>query len=293
MDPNPSRPRPPRRGAYVIPSFFTMANVFCGYFALTETFRAGQLLAFDLGAAALHFDTAAKAIGFAVLFDGLDGRIARLMGTSSSFGKELDSLADTITFGIAPAFLALAWGVRAVLPAAPETSLLGHLGAAGWVVSFLFVICGAARLARFNIQSNPLTSHPERIEHKYFVGLPIPAAAGLVAAIVHATAGSPMEEWHWVPFWLLLLLATSLLMVSTWRYYSFKELDLRRKRKFVVVIGVGAIFGLIWFYSQVVLLLIATGYALSGILAKLSPALRWSRGEARAEGQKIGARPQG
>src|SRR3970040_1096002 len=120
------RKRAPRRGAYLIPSFFTMANVFCGYFALMETFKAGQLALLDPSGAALAFDAAAKAIGFAVLFDGLDGRIARLMGTTSPFGKELDSLADTITFGIAPAFLAFSWGVWAVLPE-PGTSLTTHL----------------------------------------------------------------------------------------------------------------------------------------------------------------------
>lgn len=226
----------------------------------------------------MHFDFAAKAIGFAVLFDGLDGRIARLMGTSSPFGTELDSLADTITFGIAPAFLAFGWGVQTVLPEA-ATGVAAHLGAAGWLVSFLFVTCSAARLARFNIHSGPVNTG--RAEHKHFVGLPTPAAAGLVAAIVHATYGFPVEEWVWVPFWLLLLLATSFLMVSTWRYYSFKHWDLRRQQKFVAVIGVGAVVGLIWFYSQVVLLLIATSYVLSGIVVKLSHAIRRSRSETR------------
>lgn len=286
METSHARPKQLRRGAYLLPSFFTMANIFCGYYALTETFKAGQLVLLNLGAAALYFDAAAKAIGFAVLFDGMDGRVARLMGTSSSFGKELDSMADTITFGIAPAFLALAWGVRAVLPDT-EIGVMRDLGAAGWIVSFLFVICSAARLARFNIQSNPLTTRPERYEHKYFVGLPTPAAAGLVAAIVHVNSGNPMEDWLWVPFWLLVLVAVSLLMVSTWRYYSFKELDFRRKRKFVVVIGVGTVVGLIWFYSHAFLLLFATGYLMSGILAKLSQALRRSHVQARAEERKV------
>jgi CDP-diacylglycerol--serine O-phosphatidyltransferase len=282
MEAEASRKRAPRRGAYLIPSFFTMANVFCGYFALMETFKAGQILLTDPSGAALAFDAAAKAIGFAVLFDGLDGRIARLMGTTSRFGTELDSLADTITFGIAPAFLAFGWGVRAVLPEA-GTLLTHRLGEVGWLVSFLFVICSAARLARFNIQSSPLASHPEHFEHKHFVGLPTPAAAGLVAAIVHANYGYPVTDWLWVPFWLLSLLATSFLMVSTWRYYSFKHLDLRRQQKFVVVVGVGGIVGLIWFYSHVVLLLIATTYVLSGVVAKLSHAFRRGRHEVAAE----------
>ena len=287
MNPWPSRPKAPRRGAYLLPSFFTMANIFCGYFALTEAFRAGQLVALDPAAAAPFFDAAAKAIGFAVLFDGMDGRIARLMGTSSAFGMELDSLADTITFGIAPAFLALTWGVQAVLPA-PETGLVRNLGAAGWIVSFLFVICSVARLARFNIHSNaatPRPERPERPEHKHFVGLPTPAAAGMVAAIVHVYSGNPMKEWLWVPFWLLLVLAISLLMVSTWRYYSFKEVDLRRKRKFAVVLVAGVMVAGIWFYSEPVLLVIASAYLLSGVYSKLSHALRRGQAEAPAHAE--------
>lgn len=273
-----SRPEAPRRGAYVLPSFFTIANMFCGYYAVTETFRAGQFLPENLAAAALHFDAAAKAIGFAVLFDGLDGRMARLMKTASAFGKELDSLADTISFGVAPAFLALTWGVRAVLPLS-DPSLERNLTAAGWLVTFLFVITAAARLARFNIQSNPLTAHPERLEHKFFVGLPTPAAAGMVAAIIHVNSGNPVAEWLWVPFWLLLLTAISLLMISTWRYYSFKELDLRRKRKFAVVIVAGVIVAGIWFYSEPVLLVIASTYLLSGVYLKLTHAFQRGRVE--------------
>ena len=273
------------RGAYLVPSFFTMANIFCGYYALTEAFKAGLLTAQSMDAAAMHFDYAAMAIGFAVLFDGLDGRIARLMGTTSPFGKELDSLADTITFGIAPAFLAFSWGVRAVLPE-PATPLVTHLVSAGWLVSFLFVICSAARLARFNIQSTAGSTRPERSEHKHFVGLPTPAAAGLVAAIVHFSEGQPIPEILWVPFWVVLLLATAILMVSTWRYYSFKNLDLRKQRKFAVVIVLGSIVGLIWFYSQPVLLVIATSYILSGVIAKLAQSFRRRRAELPASDRK-------
>ena len=275
-----------RRGAYLLPSFFTMANIFCGYLALTEVFEAGQLISHNLAAAAGHFDIAAKAIGFAVLFDGLDGRVARLMGVSSSFGKELDSIADAITFGIAPAFLALTWGVQAVLPSL-EYPLFAHLAATGWLVSFLFVICTVARLARFNIQTGPSATHPLHPDHKYFVGLPAPASAGLVAAVVHATSGNPMRDWLWTPFWFLVLIAISLLMISTWRYHSFKEFDLRRRRKFVVVVFLGTVVGLTWFYSQVFLLLLATSYVFSGIVAKLFHALHRSRVEAPAEERRV------
>ena len=272
----------PRRGAYLLPSLFTVANIFCGYFALTESFKAGLLVAEDLAAAAMHFDMAAKAIGVAVVFDGMDGWIARQTGTSSAFGKELDSMADTITFGIAPAFLAFSWGVQAVLPVA-ETSLIRHLATAGWLISFLFILCSAARLARFNIQSNPTPSNPGRPGHKYFVGFPTPAAAGLVAAIVHVYSGNPINEMLWVPFWLVVLLGTALLMVSRWRYYSFKNIDLRQKRKFVVVVGVGGIVALIWFYSNVVLLLIAVTYLLTGVLGKLRHLVRQDRTEAHVQ----------
>ena len=285
MDSSQARPKQPRRGAYVLPSFFTVANVFCGFFALTETFRAGQLFATDLAAASGHFDAAARAIGFAVLFDGLDGRLARLMGTSSAFGKEFDSLADTISFGVAPAFLGLAWGVRAVLTA-PDAVLVQHLTAIGWLISFLFVISAAARLARFNLQSSVPATGTER---KFFVGLPTPAAAGLVAAIIHIYGGYPRAEWLWVPFWLLLLVAIALLMVSNWRYYSFKELGLRRKRKFAVVLSFGMIFAGIWFYSKPVLIAIASTYVLSGVYLKLSQALRRSPAEAPSPAEEQGA----
>lgn len=275
------RRRPARRGAYIIPSLFTIANVFCGYYALTEVSKAGLLLLSDLNLAAVHFDNAAKAIGFAVLFDGLDGRIARLMGTTSPFGQELDSLADTITFGIAPAFLAYSWGIHAVVgrPTALEPPLLES---AGWVITFLFVVCSAARLARFNTHSMAQAARPERPEHSKFVGMPTPASAGTVAAIVHFNYGMPMTSPLWVPFWLVLLLATSALMVSTWRYASFKSLDFRRRRGFFMVVLLGTLFALIWFYSHVVLLLIASSYWLSGVLGKLLQARRRRLGLAEA-----------
>ncbi|MCZ6753034.1 MAG: phosphatidylcholine/phosphatidylserine synthase [Acidobacteria bacterium] len=286
MPANRSHARAPRRGAYLLPSLFTVANIFCGYFALTESFKAGRLVAQDVAAAGTHFDMAAKAIGVAVLFDGMDGWIARQMGTSSAFGKELDSMADTITFGIAPAFLAFSWGVQAVLTV-PVTPLIENLTTAGWLISFLFVICSVSRLARFNIQGAPASSPASRPVHRHFVGLPTPASAGLVAAIVHVNSGNPMSGWLWVPFWLLVLLATSLLMVSRWRYYSFKSIDLQKKRKFVVVIGAGGVVALIWFYSHVVLLIIAVSYLLSGALGKVRHLLRRNPAEALAQKREV------
>lgn len=281
---NPRRGRPIRRGAYIIPSLFTIANVFCGYFAITEISKAGLLILGDLGLAAMHFDNAAKAIGFAVLFDGLDGRIARLMGTTSPFGQELDSLADTITFGIAPAFLAYSWGIHSVVGSATAAEP-PFLESAGWVVTFLFVVCSASRLARFNTHSTAQIARAERPEHSKFVGMPTPASAGLIASIVHFNYGFPMGTPMWVPFWLVLLLATSALMVSTWRYASFKGFDLGRRRGFMTVVMLGSLVALIWFYSHVVLLLIASAYWLSGVIAKLLQMRRKKLGIAEAGGE--------
>jgi CDP-diacylglycerol--serine O-phosphatidyltransferase len=279
------RTKAPRRGAYLLPSLFTVANIFCGFFAVTEALKGGGLMVTGMTAeAATHFDAAAKAIGFAVLFDGMDGRVARLMGTTSEFGREFDSLADITTFGIAPAVLAFAWGVQAVLPN-QENPIFAHLTSAAWLFCFVFVISSAARLARFNIQTGP--GAPRRVDHKNFVGLPTPAAAGLVAAVVHVSDGNPVGEWLWVPFWLVVLLGTSFLMVSTWRYHSFKDLDLKRKRRFAVVIGVACIGALIWFYSEIMLLLIAVGYVVSGVTLKLSHLFRRPRIEPHPEERKI------
>ena len=265
-------PRPVRRGAYLLPSLFTVANVFCGYFALMEALKASASTA----SPAPHLDAAAKAIGYAVLFDGFDGRIARMTGTSSAFGREFDSLADVITFGVAPAVLAFAWGVRWIDPQIPPMGalMIEHIHRAGWALCFLYIICGAARLARFNIQTDPVPANPGRPGRKYFVGLPIPAGAGLVAAVVHVGSGQPLVWWPLSLFWLALLLATSLLMVSRWRYYSFKDIDLRRRRRFFTVIVIAALVAAIWYYSEPVLLAIALIYVGSGILARVGGILR-------------------
>src|SRR5205085_6944407 len=133
-------------------------------------------------------------------------------------GREMDSLADVISFGIAPAFLAFTWGVQFVDPALGE-KFLSHLSNAGTFIAFLFLLCGAARLARFNIQKNPIPKNPGRPDRKYFVGLPIPAAAALVAAVVYGLGSDPLVWWPASVVWLALLLLLGFLMVSTWRYY--------------------------------------------------------------------------
>lgn len=258
-----------RKGAYVLPSLFTVGNMFCGYFAIMEAFKG----AVSVDVAAAHFDAAAKAIGFAVVFDGLDGRIARMTNTTSSFGREFDSLADVITFGIAPALLAFTWGIRWLDPMA-GAHILEQIQRAGWFLSFLFIMCGAARLARFNITSDPVPANPGRPGRKYFVGLPIPAGAGLVAAVVHAVNGEPLFWWAWAVMWLVLFAITALLMVSRMRYYSFKDVDLRRRRRFVTVIGIAMLVAGIWFYSEPVLLALALIYVGSGLVIRLGGILR-------------------
>src|SRR5207245_9031178 len=156
------------KGLYILPSLFTTANIAFGYYAILQ-------MTHGTVAEPWHFDNAAKAIGFAVLFDGLDGRIARITKTSSDFGRDVDSLADVITFGLAPALLAWMWGFR-LLPSLASAELHTKLLQLGAMSSFLFLIAGTSWLARFNITVNPQPSNPGRPGKKYFGGMPIPAS---------------------------------------------------------------------------------------------------------------------
>jgi len=256
---DPSRRQ--RKGMYILPSLFTTANLAFGYYAILQVIHGTVTEPW-------HFDNAAKAIGFAVLFDGLDGRIARMTRTSSDFGRELDSLADVITFGVAPALLAWMWGFRQ-LPAGPPDEMLSRLGQLGAIASFLFLMAGASRLARFNITVNPQPSNPGRAGKKYFVGMPIPAAAGVIAAMVHFLAGVPIASWWTAVTWLLMVVAVAYLMVSTWRFYSFKDIDLRSRRPFRLIILFGLLFAGIWFFSRPVLFGVALCYMFSGVIWRL------------------------
>jgi CDP-diacylglycerol--serine O-phosphatidyltransferase len=220
-----------------------------------------------------HFSFAAKAIGAAVFLDGLDGRIARLTNTTSEFGREMDSLADVISFGIAPAVLAFAWGVQFAAPALPEP-LRDHLSNAAYFIAFLFLICGAARLARFNIQKNPIPKNPGRPDRKYFVGLPIPAAAAMVASVVYASGGIPIEWWPLSVVWLAMLLLLGFLMVSTWRYYSFKGINLSRPHTPLIIVLLAGLIYAIWNYGQAVLVVLAAAYVSSGIVIRIGGILR-------------------
>jgi CDP-diacylglycerol---serine O-phosphatidyltransferase len=272
VDPR-SPDRRPRRAAYALPTLFTAGNIFLGYLSILRTFQGVMLAASGAPGAGGNFAVAAIAIGVAVFTDGLDGSIARLTGTTSDFGREMDSLADVVSFGLAPSVLAVAWGVQFIDPnLAP--AIRGPIFNAAYLVAFLFLLCGAARLARFNIQKNPVPKNPGRPDRKYFVGLPIPAAAGLVAAMVYATDGTPLV---WPPFviaWLALLLLLGFLMVSTWRYYSFKGISLNKAYSRLILILVGALIYSIANYSRAVLLAMALFYVGSGIVIRLGGMIR-------------------
>src|SRR6266404_3406530 len=178
-----------RKGMYILPSLFTAGNIAAGYFAIAQTFQASITGDFS------RFDWAAKAIGFAVFFDGLDGRIARMTNTTSEFGKQLDSLADVIAFGVGPAVLAYMWGFRMINAPTDNLDWQRKLIQLGAVVTFLFMVAGACRLARFNIQNDPRPKNPGRPGRKYFVGMPIPAGAGVIASVVHLAQGKPLQTW--------------------------------------------------------------------------------------------------
>jgi len=264
-----------RKGMYLLPSLFTAGNIALGYYAILQTLQGTV-------ADAWHFDNAAKAIGIAILFDGIDGRIARMTHTTSDFGRELDSLADVITFGVAPAVLAWMWGFR-WLPTSlnlnglldmAESDFRTKLIQTGVIASFVFLTAGASRLARFNISKNPQPSNPGRPGKKYFVGMPIPAGAGVIAAIVHFTRGNPVVWWGVAATWCALIVAVGFLMVSTWRFPSFKDIDLRHRHPFRGIVLIGAIIAGIFFNSEYVLFLLAITYMLSGVLLRFSYALR-------------------
>jgi CDP-diacylglycerol--serine O-phosphatidyltransferase len=274
------------KAAYALPTLFTAGNIFLGYLSILRTFQGALLVASDPANAAANFETSAKCIGIGMLLDGLDGRIARMTGTTSEFGRELDSLADIISFGIAPALLAYAWGVQ-FIDASAGAALADHLQRAGKLIAFLFLLCGAARLARFNIQKNPIPKNPGRPDRKYFVGLPIPAAAAAVAAVVYFFDSQPITTWQLSAAWIATLALLGFLMVSTWRYYSFKDINLRSPRSSLIVVILGALIVAVWNYSQIVMLLMAMAYVMSGIVIRVLGILRRLRPSVRKSGGQL------
>jgi CDP-diacylglycerol--serine O-phosphatidyltransferase len=258
--------KPARRGMYILPSLFTAGTIAAGFYAIIQSLQGSPIEPH-------HFDYAALAIGFAIPFDGLDGRIARMTNTASEFGRELDSLADVITFGVAPAILAYSWGFR-MLPAGMDLVLRQKLVEIGAVVCFLFLICGACRLARFNISSDAKPKNPGRPDRKYFVGMPIPAAAGVVVATVHFFGGTPVFNGIVACIWIFLIGLVGFLMVSTWRFWSGKEINLTGRHPFQLLVLIGAVVCIVVLFHHVILFALALGYMFSGLLARA--AYSWS-----------------
>jgi len=231
------------RGLFILPTLFTVGNLFCGYLSVWCSIRG-------------TFQTAAILIIAAAVLDMLDGRIARLTNSASRFGEEYDSLADLVSFGVAPAVLAYSWG-------------LADFHRLGWMASFLFVVCGSMRLARFNIQTRVT-------DKKYFIGLPIPAAAGTIASLVLATPERLVERF-WMAGLLILTVVLSYLMISTLRYRSFKDLDLKRQRPARILLVIALVFAVVGYRPAATLLAIALVFAASGPVAKAVSLIRERR----------------
>src|SRR5436190_5528481 len=252
-----------RRGIYLLPSIFTVGNMFCGYACVVHAMM-GQL------------ETAAPFIGIAIVLDMLDGRIARMTGTTSAFGLELDSLADVISFGLAPAVLAFAWG-------------LSELGRVGWAAGFIYVSAAAMRLARFNILSSTPT------DKRYFVGMPSPPAAGVAAATVYAWPFplthpvdlrqilSEPSSWQALAA-VFVVLVPAALMVSTIRFRSFKTINFGWGPSYLPLLFFTVLVAAIFGAPQITLLVLAYGYLASAFIGMAWGRLRGRRsGPAAAE----------
>ncbi len=221
------------RGIYLLPNLFTTGALFSGFYAIASAISG-------------HYETAAMLIFVSLVLDGLDGRVARLTNTQSDFGAEYDSMADMISFGAAPAIVMYLWS-------------LVTLGQAGLIAAFVHLAGGALRLARFNTQLGTA-------DKRYFQGLPSPAAAAILAGLVWVSEKYQyaIETLPWLV--LIITVTTGLLMVSNFRYYSFKDINFRGKVPFVVVIGVMLGFAITLSNPATILCLFFFGYALSGPL---------------------------
>ncbi len=236
------------RGIYLLPNLFTTGALFAGFYALIAAVKG-------------HFEAGAIAILVAIVLDGLDGRIARLTNTQSDFGAEYDSLADMVSFGVAPALLAYQWTLQ-------------EIGKFGFFIAFLYTAGAALRLARFNVQTTVQ-------DKRFFKGLPSPSAAALIATFLWFANDQGLHGHRGV-MWLVVLLTViaALLMVSNLRYYSFKDLDLRGRISFAVVFGVVLCFGLVSVDPPLMCMLVMLGYAGSGMVLTLQQ-LRTTRRERR------------
>jgi CDP-diacylglycerol--serine O-phosphatidyltransferase len=222
---------PRKRGIYLLPNILTTANLFCGFYAMLASMQG-------------VYELASVVLVVAMVLDSLDGRIARMTNTMSKFGAEFDSLADLVTFGVAPAILVYSWS-------------LSFYGKPGWLVAFLFCVCGALRLARFNIQIGI-------IESKVFNGLPIPGAASVVATgIMFYFYLGGEGKYHSIPI-LLAMVALALLMVSNVKYYSFKDLNFFSRKPFMSFVLIVIVMIIVAAWPQVTLFALAVSYSLSG-----------------------------
>ncbi len=222
-----------RKGIYILPNTLTLCGMFCGFFAILVSFKG-------------HYIYAAWAILIANIFDGLDGWVARLTNSTTKFGIELDSLSDLVAFGVAPAVLIYSWALQ-------------PFGRLGWGAAFLFVICGALRLARYNVQMGTA-------ESKAFTGLPIPGAGTVVASLVlfYNEIWGVIEGRNYVVLFLPFLLAV--LMVSTLRFHGLKELDFKKRKPFWLLVVIGSAFVLIFMYPEIVIFIFAITYVVWGII---------------------------
>ena len=262
------RPRLPR-SFHVLPNLFTVGNLFAGYFSIGASLRG-------------DFDTAAVAIILGAVLDALDGAVARLVRSHSVFGIQLDSLADVVTFGIAPALLAYSWGIAGLGDVAvPFVQDLKNLG---WIASFAFVTCGALRLARYNVSSQgPVAPETSRVHPPHFTGMPIPTGAGTVAVTVHYFK-DPIQSWTLGTVWIGLVFLLALLMVSTIPFVSLRHFLHRHRRGQLVVGAAALLLAAAWFYSEIVLLALLLLYLTYSGWYNLVPAVRrWEDRPVEAE----------
>jgi len=239
-----------RRGLFLLPSLFTVGNLFCGY----------ACIVFAMGG---ELEMAAPFIGFAFILDSLDGRIARLTGSSSAFGIEFDSLADVISFGAAPAVLAFEWGLKGQ-------------GKIGWAAGFIFMSAGAVRLARFNVLT---TAHPT--DKRYFIGMPIPAAASVIAATIYAFPDLPDGHMQAAAA-VAVMLVPAALMVSLVKFRSFKNINLGWGRSYLPLLFFIVLIALVAERPRITLLVMAYAYLCSGLVEWLINRLR-----ARRDGRSV------
>jgi CDP-diacylglycerol--serine O-phosphatidyltransferase len=264
-----SQPSLVRTPQFLLPNLITAARIVCGFVAVVFAFRGMYWLdaSGNLALSATAFDNAAKAIGWAILLDSLDGKVARLVGAGSTFGREFDSLADVVTFGMAAPVLLFFWGVMPI-HAAVRTHSSEVFYVAGWIVACTFLVCGAFRLARFNLGDE----QPDG-EDRNSDGLPIPGAAGVIAAVVHF-AKSPLNRFDYGVAWLGLAAVLSLLMTSRIRYDLRAILPLSlQKPVFSILFGCLLVWGVLT-YSEQVLLVLALGFVTGGFLAHFIRRLR-------------------